>query len=174
MVKRLVDNSVAIYRGTKGEEAMYRVYRPCSTAYYEGLKHQEKLVKIVLKNGAVAHFRGEKDEERLFKMERADKKSIKFFKGSKNEERLFKRHICQDAIVVKIIYYHGRKRCEYKIAEKTDGKLTYFEGNKGFEKPIIDFTPATYVAVEDDVVQFVELHESSPKLRKVSEAVVEI
>ena len=110
-LKRVVlpSNRVFYYEGPPGIERMVRVVTDPVTAFFEGDKGQERIVrKVHHESGSQSFYRGEKGKEHVVRAVRSDGLVVDF-EGVKNKERKVR-------------------------AIDVDGRIRVFEGDRGDER----------------------------------------
>ena len=127
------DDVTAYFEGEKDEE---RVVRSASAnegvMHFEGAKGEERKVRLEYPNGKVEHFEGDKGAERLVTLELPGG-NIQHYGGEKGEERLVRR----DYVDGDVHYYEGERGKERLVRmELPAGHVVHLEGEKGQERPV--------------------------------------
>ena len=144
------------YVGGGGHERLVRAFsaRNDITAYYEGEKDEERVVRSVDANGDVMHFEGAKGAERKVRFE-SSSGEVMHLEGAKREERKVKmeltngdvEHFEGDKGAERIVtielpngnaHHYGGEKGEERLVRKdlVDGDVLYYEGERGAERKV--------------------------------------
>jgi hypothetical protein len=100
--------------------------------YYEGDKDAERLVRTEFANGLVQYYEGEDGAERVVRSESAN--GTGYFEGKDGAEHLVRAEFAEGTVV---LYFEGEQDAERRIrAEFADGSVHYYEGEQGAERVV--------------------------------------
>lgn len=114
---------------------------PVSVAWFEGPRGQERMAKVLFRDGRVVTYEGPRNMERMVSVVHVNG-AVSAYLGEKGQERLVSYKITRANGIAATAYFDGPKGNERKVrSESSNGEVVFMQGERSQETAVRKLYP---------------------------------